>query len=142
MDNINTDARDILTFIGLMRRAGALAIGAENAREAIFARKARLVFLAADAARGARDAITSALSETDGTADALPYSKGEIGSALGVGECAALAVLDTGFALALAQRLGLEDRIEGLRARQAREKRRKSKKRAPGGSGKSKGEHL
>ena len=39
---------DILAFLGLMRRASALAIGEENASEAIGKGKARLLLLPSD----------------------------------------------------------------------------------------------
>jgi hypothetical protein len=49
---------------------------------------------------------------------------------VGVKECAALAVLDTGFALALCQKLEKADLIPALEQRLEREKKRKAKKEA------------
>ena len=60
----------------------------------------------------------------------LDSTKRELGTAVGVKECAALAVLDTGFALALCQKLEKSDLIPALEERLAREKKRKAKKEA------------
>ena len=92
---------ETLGFLGLMRRAGALALGAEDAFDAAREHRARLICLAQDAGKNTRDGLFNALEEGKSALLTLPASKGELGRALGVGECAALAVLDTGFALAL-----------------------------------------
>ena len=48
---------ELLGFLGLMRRAGALAVGAEDAYDAARMGKARLLCLAQDAARNTRDGM-------------------------------------------------------------------------------------
>ncbi len=119
---------ETLGFLGLMRRAGALALGAEDAFDAAREHRARLICLAQDAGKNTRDGLFNALEEGKSALLTLPASKGELGRALGVGECAALAVLDTGFALALCKKLGEESLSAQLSERLDREKKRKIKK--------------
>lgn len=119
---------ETLGFLGLMRRAGALALGAEDAFDAAREHRARLICLAQDAGKNTRDGLFNALEEGKSALLTLPASKGELGRALGVGECAALAVLDTGFALALCKKLGAESLSAQLSERLDREKKRKIKK--------------
>ena len=119
---------DTLGFLGLMRRAGALALGAEDAFDAAREHRARLICLAQDAGKNTRDGLFNALEEGKTALLTLPASKSELGRALGVGECAALAVLDTGFALALCKKLGEESLSAQLSERLDREKKRKNKK--------------
>lgn len=120
--------KETLGFLGLMRRAGALALGAEDAFDAAREHRARLICLAQDAGKNTRDGLFNALEEGKSALLTLPASKGELGRALGVGECAALAVLDTGFALALCKKLGEESLSAQLSERLDREKKRKIKK--------------
>lgn len=119
---------ETLGFLGLMRRAGALALGAEDAFDAAREHRARLICLAQDVGKNTRDGLFNALEEGKSALLTLPASKGELGRALGVGECAALAVLDTGFALALCKKLGEESLSAQLSERLDREKKRKIKK--------------
>ena len=119
---------ETLGFLGLMRRAGALALGAEDAFDAAREHRARLICLAQDAGKNTRAGLFNALEEGKSALLTLPASKGELGRALGVGECAALAVLDTGFALALCKKLGEESLSAQLSERLDREKKRKIKK--------------
>lgn len=99
---------NILTFIGLMKKAGALAIGAERGGEAVRAGRARLFCLAQDSSDNTRRAARNAMGEGGTRLTELPYTKLELGAALGQEECAAIAILDRGFARALAKRLGLD----------------------------------
>jgi len=124
-----------LTFIGLMKKAGALAIGAENGYDSARMGKAKILCLASDAARNTVDGAHNALAEGRAILVKLPYNKRELGAALGQQECAALAVTDLGFALSLCQKLGLESETHELSARLEREKRRKAKKRKTSSKG-------
>lgn len=122
----------VLGFLGLMRRAGALAVGAEDAFDMARENKARILMTASDAAANTVSAMKNAAAQRE---EGIPLvkldcTKRELGSALGVRECAALAVLDTGFALALCQKLELTDLIPQMEERLAREKKRKAKKEA------------
>ena len=125
-------SEQILGFMGLMRRAGALAVGAEDAFDAARENKARVLVTASDAAKNTVDAMHNAAAQREEPLPILrlPCTKKELGSALGVRECAALAVLDTGFALALCKKLEQAELIASLEQRLAREKKRKAKKEA------------
>ena len=101
----------VLGFLGLMRRAGALAVGAEDAFDMARENKARILMTASDSAANTVSAMKNAAAQKE---EGIPLvklecTKRELGAALGVKECAALAVLDTGFALALCQKLELEE---------------------------------
>ena len=122
----------VLGFLGLMRRAGALAVGAEDAFDMARENKARILMTASDSAANTVSAMKNAAAQRE---EGIPLvkldcTKKELGAALGVKECAALAVLDTGFALALCQKLELADLIPQMEERLAREKKRKAKKEA------------
>ena len=99
---------NILAFIGLMKRAGCLAAGGENVYDAAREGRARLILAAADCGPNTVSQAKAA--------------------ALGMSQCAALAVTDTGFALSLCQKCGLDQAAQALEARLAREKKRKQKK--------------
>lgn len=119
---------NVLGFIGLMRRAGALAVGAEDAYDAARNAKARLLIVAADAAKNTADGMNNARGEHDTPLIRLDCTKAELGKALGVRECSAAAVIDTGFALNLCKKVGSPEAVEVLDARLQREKKRKQKK--------------
>ena len=121
---------NILLFLGLMARARALAVGAEEAYTAAREGRARLLLHAADAARNTTDGLHNARAEGGAPLVPLPYTKAEIGGALGRKECAALAVLNTGMAKALCEKLGLNDEAMALDEKLLRERRRKAKKKA------------
>ena len=121
----------VLGFLGLMRRAGARAVGAEDAFDMARENKARILMTASDSAANTVSAMKNAAAQREGIPLVkLDCTKKELGAALGVKECAALAVLDTGFALALCQKLELADLIPQMEERLAREKKRKAKKEA------------
>ena len=122
-------SEQILGFLGLMRRAGALAVGAEDAFDAARENKARVLVMAGDVAKNTVSAMHNAAAQKE---EGIPLikldcTKRELGTAVGVKECAALAVLDTGFALALCQKLDKADLIPALEQRLEREKKRKAK---------------
>lgn len=121
---------ELLGFLGLMRRAGALALGAEDAFDAARMGKARLLCLAQDAARNTRDGMKNAAAQREPETPLLELDadKALLGKALGCGQCAAFALLDTGFALSFCKKLGREDCLPALEERLAREKKRKAKK--------------
>ncbi len=120
----------VLGFLGLMRRAGALAIGAEGVYDAARENKARMILVASDGAANTRSAMENAAAQRE---ERIPLivsgcTKRQLGAALGVRECVAAAVLDTGFALALCRKMELADLIPKMEERLEREKKRKAKK--------------
>ena len=99
----------ILSLIGLCKKAGRLEAGEEPVGAAARAHHARLLLVAADAAdntrrRCAHFAEAGAVPWTE-----LPFSKAELGGAVGRSSCALAAVTDVGFASSLAARLALLD---------------------------------
>ena len=94
-----------LGLLGLMRRAGAIAIGMDNTADAVRAGKARLVLLSTDAAENARRKAETLTNGRSAQTVVLPYTREELAACLGVSGCAAAAVTDLGFANALIKRL-------------------------------------
>ena len=98
-----------LRLIGLARKGGRVEVGEEPVAAATRAHKARLVVLASDAADNTlRRASHFALS---GGVPVLqsPYTKGELGLAVGRSSCAMLALTDYGLAASFARRLAEAD---------------------------------
>ncbi|MEA4920999.1 MAG: ribosomal L7Ae/L30e/S12e/Gadd45 family protein [Clostridiaceae bacterium] len=123
-----TENSDILTFLGLMKRAGALSVGADDTAESCKLGKARLALLACDTAENTVKWIEESCRHKDVPVLRLAHDKKDMGDALGVGGCATAAVCDTGFSLALCKKLGLWELTEKMELRLQREKRRKAKK--------------
>lgn len=96
---------NILNMVGLALRAGRLEVGEEPVGAACRARDCRLILTA-------RDAADPTLRRVRHVADAgqclwisTPYSKEELGAAVGRTVCAMAAVTDIGFAEAIARKL-------------------------------------
>jgi len=92
-------------LIGMARRAGKLALGDAACAAAIKNGNARLILLASDAAEN----ISKKARRLAGTANIpllpLPFSKAEIGRALGYDRLSVVCVLDAGFAEAILKKL-------------------------------------
>ena len=100
---------NILSMLGLAKKAGRVEIGEEPVGAAARARDARLILLASDAAdntlrRARHFAEAGACLLTQ-----IPATKDELGSAVGRTSCAMLAVTDIGFADAVAKKLAALD---------------------------------
>ena len=95
----------MLSFLGLMRRAGALKLGETNTGEAVRGGKAKLLLLAADASENAVSRAGGFARGRSVLTVPLPFSKTELSDALGAGEYAMMAVTDIGFANALMKQL-------------------------------------
>ena len=122
---------NILSMLGLAKKAGRLEIGEEPVGAAARARDARLILLASDAAdntlcraRHFADAGACLLTQ-------IPATKDELGSAVGRTSCAMLAITDIGFADAVGRKLAALDAAkyaalsEKLSVKAARAKERK-----------------
>lgn len=109
----------ILSWIGLAQKAGKLETGEEPVGAAARARKARLILSAADAADNTRRRAKQ-FAET-GNAEFLvvPFTKEELGNAVGRSSCAVLAFTDAGFAAGLAGKLAQTDPKRYAEAAQA-----------------------
>lgn len=99
----------LLGLIGLALKAGKTVVGEDAVADAALAHKARLILLASDAAEGTR-AKGERLGETGNCpALTLPFTKAELGGAVGRKTCAVAALTDVGFAAAAVKKLAAED---------------------------------
>ena len=122
------DMNEILTFVGLVRRSGHLAVGAEDVAESCLKGKARLVLLPTDTAANTVKWMEAAVERKEVPILRPGMTKKDLGEALGVGSCAVAAVCDTGLAIALSKKLEMPELTADLEQKLAREKRRKAKK--------------
>ena len=127
---------NIPNLLGLVHRAGKLAIGEEPVAALCRDHKAYLLLLAQDAAENSvRRAHLYAQSSENNLCVTVPLTKDELGSGLGRNSCAMLAIGDLGFASAVAERLAKADpehyaEISQLLAdKAARAKKRRDEKR-------------
>lgn len=102
---------NILTLLGLVKRAGMLEIGEEPVDAAVRAKAARVLLLAEDAA----DNTTRRVRRFAETGNCLwlrvPFTKEELGRSLGRTSCAIVAVTDIGFAANIVGKLAEEDPV-------------------------------
>ena len=94
-----------LNLLGLARRGGNIALGEEPVAEACRLKKACVLFLASDAGetsanRGKRMAESAGVPWT-----VSPWTKAELGFAVGRATCALAALTDRGLARAVLQKL-------------------------------------
>lgn len=98
---------DPFRFLGLARRAGAVALGAEAVREALRRGEVALVVIASDAAPGQAGKVERLLSHGE-----VPWrrmgTRAELGAALGAPPVTAVGVTGTGFATRLLEELDAE----------------------------------
>ena len=123
-----------LSMTGLALRAGRLETGEDAAGDACREKRCRLLLTASDAA-------DNALGKAERFAELgqclllpSPWSKADLGAALGRGTCAMAAVTDLGLALAIAEKLAQAaperygEAAEKLRVKARRAEQRKAKK--------------
>ena len=122
-----------LGLLAISRKGGNLMLGEEPVAAATRAKKARLVLLASDAGG---HTVRRAKSFVAGTAQpllTLPYTRDELGDALGTTSCAIAAITDVQLALAFVKTLGepekyadllqeLDERVKRVEKRRAEEK--------------------
>ena len=125
------EGRNILSLLGLALRGGRLAVGEEPVEAVARARDARLLLAASDAAEGTLRRVARFAQTGQCLWVRVPFSKAELGQALGRSSAAVAAVTDVGLAHAVAQRLaqldpaqyaGTEERL-ALKAQRAAERR-------------------
>ena len=134
-------ADERLGLVGLSFRAGKLAAGDAAVREAVFAKRVRLICTAADASERVLEGAGRMPERCNGLYAQTPFTRAELGAALGLSDCGIIAFLDPGFAWVFAKKLV---EIDGerysaleleLRARKDRAERRKAKKSSGGTRG-------
>ena len=98
-----------LGMLGLALRAGRLAVGEEACADACAVHGVRLLLLAQDAGEHVQRRAAFGAEEGNCLLVETPWSKAEMGGALGRGSCAVAAVTDVGMARALAEKLAAAD---------------------------------
>lgn len=129
----------VLSLLGLMKKAGAIACGEDNSSEAVRDGKAKVLILASDASDNARKRAENLCSGRKLIKLDIECTKAELAWALGMSGCAMAAVCDLGFAVALVRELcrvkpGEYDEVyELLVQRYDKARRRKAEKQRRGG---------
>ena len=119
-----------LGLLSLARKGGNIVLGEEQAGAAARASRARLMLLASDAGG---HTVRRAKSFVAGPLLTLPYTRDELGDALGTTSCAIAAITDVQLALAFVKTLGepekyadllqeLDERVKRVEKRRAEEK--------------------
>ena len=125
---------NILSLLGLALRGGRLAAGDEPTALAAQGGKARLVLLASDAGEKTLRRGAHLAEEGNCLILTLPFSKAELGGALGRSSTAIMALTDLGLANALSQKLAALDRErygETARRMELKLRRARERKTAP-----------
>jgi ribosomal protein L30E len=98
-----------ISLLGLAKKAGLALIGDESVSAGARTKKARLILTAADASDGSKRRARG-YGETYGVMCAeLPYTKAELGAAMGRSELGVLALTDAGLASKMLDRLAASD---------------------------------
>ena len=95
---------DVLGTLGLARRAGAVVFGTSAVRAATREGRARLVLLAADAAKGQANKLKPLL-EHRGVPHMVWGTREELGGAIGAAQVSAIAITAKSFAEKVLRRL-------------------------------------
>ena len=102
---------NILTLIGLCKRAGMLEAGEEPVEGAARAKDARVLLLAEDAADNTARRVRHFAEMGNCLWLRVPFTKAEMGQILGRSSCAIVAVTDIGFACNIVGRLAQVDPV-------------------------------
>ena len=127
-----------LGIVGLALRAGKLAAGDAAVSEAVTDKRVRLICTAMDASERILDRARHMPDRCNGLYTSTPFTRAELGAALGLRECGIIAFLDPGFAWMFAKKLAEIDRErygaleEALEGRKDRALLRKAKKNSGG----------
>ncbi len=133
------DGKNVLSLLGLALRGGRLAVGDEAAAQSAQGGTARLLLTASDAGEKTLRRARFLSDEGHCMLLPLPFAKTELGSALGRGTAAIVAVTDLGLAAAVTEKLALLDpeacgdapeRMR-LKLRRAKERKEAPRKRPP-----------
>ena len=100
---------NILHMVGLAMKAGRLEVGEEPVGAACRARDCRLILVARDAADNSFRRVKHFADAGQCLWVSVPYTKEELGQAVGRTACAMAAVTDIGFAEAIGQKLAALD---------------------------------
>ena len=103
------DNNNILNMLGLALRAGRLEVGEEPVGAVCRARDCRLILVARDAADNTFRRVRHFSDAGQCLWISVPFTKDELGSAVGRTSCAMLALTDIGFAESVAKKLAAVD---------------------------------
>lgn len=106
-----------LNYLGLMRKAGACALGETDCGSACRAGKAKLLLLASDASDNAHSRAKGFVYGRNIPMVVLPYTKLELAGRLGRGAVSMMAVYDLGLAVTLMKALNTDGKHTELVAR-------------------------
>ena len=121
-----------LNYLALARKAGAAELGEEPVGGAARAGKAYAILVASDAGDHTWRRAKAFAAGTDQQTVRLPYTKDEMGMAIGRTALAIAAITDVALALALVQSLPQppQEAVEMLKAKAERQKQRKKEAQA------------
>ena len=125
------DSHNILSLLGLALRGGNLAVGEEPVEAVARARDARVLLLASDAADNTRRRVEHFAEAGQCLWLRIPFTKAELGRAVGRSSAAVTAVTDIGLANTIVHRLAELDPVKydeaaaklELKAKRAAERR-------------------
>ena len=115
-----------LSYLALARKAGLAELGEEPACNASSAGKAKLIVVASDASDHTWRKAKSLVSGSNQQLVRLPYTKDELGFAIGRTSLAIAAITDAGMSASLVESLGqpeLEAVVQALKALAKQRKR-------------------
>ena len=123
-----------LNYLGLARKAGRIELGEEPVGAVARAKKARLVVVAKDATDHTWRRAKSFVAESEQICLRVPYSKDELGQAIGRTELALAAFTDPALALAFVKALEQPEKykaeLEALQKKSARLQQRQKEAKA------------
>ena len=102
-------SNNILNMVGLALRAGRLEVGEEPVGAVCRARDCRLILVARDAADNTFRRVRHFADAGQCLWISVPFTKEELGNAVGRTACAMMAVTDIGFAESIAKKLAAVD---------------------------------
>ena len=115
-----------LSYLSLARKAGLAELGEEPACSASIAGKAKLIIVASDASDHTWRKAKSLISGTDQQLIRLPYTKDELGFAIGRTSLAIAAITDAGMGASLVEALGQPELADTVQALKNQAKQRKA----------------
>ena len=124
----------VLNYLALARKAGLAELGEEPVGAATRALHGHLVVVASDASDHTWRRAKSFVAGTNQQCLRLPYTKNEMGMAIGRQELAIAAITDPGFALSMVEGLGQPEKhkeiLEVLAQKKARKQQREKEAKA------------
>ena len=118
----------VLNYLALARKAGLAELGEEPVGAATRALHGHLVVVASDASDHTWRRAKSFVAGTNQQCLRLPYTKDEMGMAIGRQELAIAAITDPGFALSIVEGLGQPEKYKEIREVLAQKKARKQQR--------------